>query len=484
MAQRVVIHGHFYQPPRADPVTGDIAPQISAAPFHDWNERVHAECYLPNVAAHIVGPDGERTVNNLERISFNFGPTLMRWLEEVHPSTYEAILEADRVSAARLGFGNAIAQAYHHTILPLASMQDVRTQVRWGLADFEYRFGRAAEGLWLPETAVNDDVLAVLIEEDVGFTILAPHQARSVNDEPLDPFRPYRYYHPDGSGRWIALCIYDGERSRAIAFDNVTSSAERFLDHLMPEGIQHLPALGVATDGETYGHHHKFADICLAYACFIEAPRRDLELLNYAVLLDRHPPELEARLAPGKGTSWSCEHGVARWKEDCGCSTGGEGGWAEDWNQAWRAPLRRALEVVQSAADELFERDGARVLHDPWEARDRYVDVQLRARSLDDFLAAECSVPVTDEVRARAARLLDMQENAMAMFTSCGWFFSDVGGIETVQILRYAGRTLQLMSELGVTGVEEGFIAVLEEAKSNDLSKGTAADIYAAQVRL
>ena len=475
MVARVVIHGHFYQPPREDPRDGTIAPQPSAAPFHDWNERVHAECYLPNVAAHILTKDGERTVNNLEHISFNFGPTLMTWLERTHPSTYEAILEADRISESRLGHGNAIAQAFHHTILPLGSLRDARTQVRWGLADFEYRFGRPAEGMWLPEAAVNHDVLAILIEEGVAFTVLAPHQAA----EPVDTNRFYRFVHPDGSGRSIALWFYDGPRSRGVAFDKVTSSAERFLDHLSWDGMERVAATAVATDGETYGHHHKFADICLAYACFVEAPRRGIQLTSFAALLERWPPREEVRLAPGEGTSWSCTHGVGRWKEDCGCATGGE----PEWHQRWRAPLRRALEHVQAAAADVFERDGARLFHDPWGARDRYVDVVLGARSIDDFLAAECSVPVTADAGERASTLLRLQEMSMAMFTSCGWFFNDIGGIETVQILRYAARALDLLTEAGVTGVEERFLQILGEAKSNDVDKGTAADIFSAQVR-
>ncbi|MGH2698822.1 MAG: DUF3536 domain-containing protein, partial [Actinomycetota bacterium] len=415
----------------------------------------------------------------------------MSWLEGVHPSAYERILTADRTSAERLGHGNALAQAFHHTILPLSPVRDVRTQVRWGLADFEYRFGRAAEGLWLPETAVDDDVLAVLIEERLSFTILAPHQARrwrepggdwnEVAETGIDTTRPYHYLHPDGSGRSIALCFYDGPRSRSIAFENATSSSERFLDHLsIPDAG--APALSIATDGETYGHHQKFADICLAYAFNVEAPRRGIEFINYPAMLERHPPALEVQIVPG-GTSWSCIHGVGRWMEDCGCSTGGEGGWAEGWNQAWRAPLRRALTLVHDAADEVFEREGIRIFSDPWEARDRYVDVLLGARRLDDFLAAECSVPVGDDARAQGERLLTMQEMSLSMFTSCGWFFSDVGGIETIQILRYAARALDLLAELGATGIEDQFMAVLEEAKSNDVSKGTAADIFTTRAR-
>ncbi|MGH2735565.1 MAG: DUF3536 domain-containing protein [Actinomycetota bacterium] len=482
---RIVVHGHFYQPPRENPWTGVIDPQPSAAPFHDWNERVHAECYRPNIAANIVTQSGEQTVNNLECMSFNFGPTLLRWLEVTHPMTYEAILQADQAGVDRLGHGNALAQAFHHTILPLSPTREVRTEVRWGIADFHFRFGRPPEGMWLPETAANARVLSVLIEEDIDFTILAPNQAArwqdgsgEWHDGPIDTTRPYRFVHPDGSDRSLAVWFYDGPRSRAIAFENVTSSAQRFLSHLdgghPGDGIVH-----VATDGETYGHHQKWADICLAYALFVEASRNGVELSNYPAELERARPEAKVELVPGEGTSWSCAHGVGRWKEDCGCSTGGEGGWGEDWNQRWRAPLREGLEILRESADETYERLGSHLLNDPWGARDHYVDVVLGARTLPDFLAGEASGPLDPVDTEIATRLLAIQESSMAMFTSCGWFFSDVGGIETVQILRYAARTLDLLKSLDQPVPEGEFLDTLGRARSNDPRKGTAADIFA-----
>jgi alpha-amylase/alpha-mannosidase (GH57 family) len=348
----IIVHGHFYQPPRENPWTGHIDAQPSAAPFHDWNERIHAESYRPNSLANIITTDGERTVNNYERMSFDFGPTLLAWLERLHPETYARIVEADGASMRRLGRGNAMAQAFHHTILPLSPARDVRTEVRWGLADFRHRYGREADGLWLPEAAVAPEVLAVLVDEGLRFTVLAPGSAArwreaegewvAASDEGIDTRVAYRYMHPDGSGRSMALFFYEGPIARAIAFEHATSSAERFVDLFSARAASTDRVVHAATDGETYGHHHKFGDIGLAYALFVEAPRRGLETLNYATWLDRHPPRREVEIVAGEGTSWSCAHGVGRWTDDCGCHTGGEPG----WNQAWRAPRPAAREVV------------------------------------------------------------------------------------------------------------------------------------------
>ena len=477
------VHAHFYQPPREDPWTGDIPEQPSAAPAHDWNERVHSESYRPNAFAQVSTEDGEVTVNNYERLSFNLGPTLLTWMQTADPETYGRIIEADRSSIDRLGHGNAIAQAYHHTILPLSPLRDVRTQVRWGLADFRSRFDRDAEGMWLPETAADDDVLGVLIEEGVGFTVLAPNQAGYVmsrdgdwiptQEGGLDTTIPYLYKHRDGSGRTLTVFFYDGAISRSIAFDRAGSSGEGFID-LFEERVREGGLVHAATDGETYGHHHTFSELGLAYGLFIEAPKRGLEVTNYASFLDSHPAEVEVKLVPGEGTSWSCAHGVGRWKEDCGCSTGGE----EGWGQEWRAPLRSALELVRDAADEAFERLGSKIFGDPWDARDRYVEVIIGELTFTDLLRDIALGPVDEEHGLQARELLELQRNAMSMFTSCGWFFNDVGGIETIQVLLYAGRTLDLLEELGQHSPRTAFLSTLAEAKSNDPALGTGADIF------
>ena len=484
MALQIAVHGHFYQPPRENPWTRAIDRQPSAAPFHDWNERVHSEAYKPNAFARIPAEDGERSVNNFERLSFNVGPTLLQWMEAADPQTYAEILRADEASRARLGHGNAIAQAFHHTILPLGSLRDARTQVRWGLADFRHRFGREAAGLWLPETAADDDTLGVLIEEGVRFTILAPGQASewrepggewtSVEDEPIDARVAYRYEHRDGSGRSLALFFYDGDISHSIAFGDAGSSAERFLDLFEARAVEG-GLVHAATDGETYGHHHEFTDLGLAYALHVEAERRGIEVTNYAAWLAANPPEREARIRPG-GSSWSCAHGVERWRADCGCHTGGEAG----WNQAWRGPLRAALEIVAEPADEVFERMGSSLFAGPWAARDDYAGVVIGAESVDDLIDRHASGPLDDESRRRAATLLELQESSMSMFTSCGWFFNDVGGIETIQVLRYAARTLELLESLGQGAPMESFLSTLEQAKSNDPTIGTGLDVFRA----
>ena len=484
MALRIVAHGHFYQPPREDPWTGEIDVQPDAAPARDWNERVFQECYGPNTAVRIPTPDGDKVVNNFERLSFDVGPTLMAWLEKAHRNAYLRIIEADRQSITRLGHGNAMAQAFHHTILPLASVRDIRTQVRWGLADFALRFGRRAEGMWLPETAVNDAVLAVLIEEGVTFTVLAPHQAaawkgdeeetwHSNAAEPLDTRVAYRYEHPDGSGRSIAVFLYDGELARGIAFENLGSSADRYLAafadrHAGDEA--HL--VHAATDGETYGHHHKFSDLGLAFALFVEIHNQKLEATNYAAFLRENPPRHEIRL-PKEPTSWSCAHGVGRWMDDCGCSTYGP----EGWHQKWRGPLRAGLEVIRWAVDETYERFASPIFVDPWGARDRYVSVVIGEESWERFVEGETAGINNPEIQDRAHLLLEMQRNAMQMFTSCGWFFYDVSRIETTQILRYAARTLDLLEQLGLPLPEEAYMPIFAEAASNDPDEGTAASI-------
>jgi alpha-amylase/alpha-mannosidase (GH57 family) len=481
VAEEVIVHGHFYQPPRENPWTQEIDPQPSAAPFRDWNERVHAECYEPNTAAKAETPDGVMKFNNFERLSFDVGPTLLSWLEESHPKTYERILEADATSVRALKHGNAIAQSYHHTILPLSPIRDVRTEVHWGLVDFRRRFGRDSDGMWLPETAANDEVLGALIDAGVRFTVLAPWQASSwrkdggawvdARSEPADPGVPYRYLHSDGSGRELIVFFYDADIARQIAFEGAASSAER-LTELFATADGRL--VNAATDGETYGHHLKFGEIGLAYALFVEAERRSLEVTNYAAVLDQTPVSHEVRIREGAGTSWSCPHGVARWRRDCGCSTGGEPG----WNQKWRTPLREALEVVRDSADQTFGRLGRVLFTDPWGARDRYIAVVTGAKSPEEFIGSEGFGDRSDVRKALA--LLEMQRNSMAMFTSCAWFFNDISGIETVQILRYAARTLELLEMVGEEAPAQTFLKILQDARSNIPEHGTGADIFRA----
>ncbi len=338
--------------------------------------------------------------------------------------------------------------------------------------------------MWLPETAVNDDVLAVLIEEGVRFTILAPGQAGEVlrpgagwiwcDEEAVDSRVAYKFMHPDGSGRSMSLFFYDGQIAHAIAFENLSSSAERFVEAFLSRGDSPQHVVHVATDGETYGHHFRFADLGLAYALFVEAERRQAEVTNYSAYLAAHPPEAEVRLRTGKGTAWSCAHGVGRWERDCGCSTAG----APGWNQRWRAPLRRAMDMVRVAADDIFEKLAGELVGDPWGVRDRYIDVVSNANGMDDFACSEAGRVLSGREIERVQTLLELQRNSMSMFTSCGWFFSDIGGIETMQVMRYAARTMELLRSLGGPDLEAAYTTILGKAKSNEPGVGTGADVY------
>ncbi len=479
MQRHLCIHGHFYQPPRENPWLEAVEVQESAFPYRDWNERITAECYAPNAASRILdGGHAERIVNNYAWISFNFGPTLLAWLERQEPEVYRAILEADALSAERFsGHGSALAQAYHHLILPLANRRDKRTQIAWGLADFEHRFGRPAEGMWLPETAVDLETLDLLAEAGVRFTILEPRQARrvrptggewqEVGEGGLDPARPYAVALP--SGRRLAVFFYDGAISRAVAFEGLLNNGE----HLAARLLSSLPAdsgrdglIHIATDGETYGHHHRFGEMALSYALHHIESNNWAKLTNYGEYLETHPPQHEVEIA--ENTSWSCAHGVERWRSDCGCRTGGEPG----WTQAWRAPLRQALDWLRDELAVLYERAAGEIFPDPWRARDAYIQVILNRGRLPDGPG-----------RVRALALLEMQRHAMLMYTSCGWFFNDLAGIETVQILCYAGRALQLAEEVFEVALEEGFLRRLEHARSNAPEAGSGRDLYERQVR-
>jgi alpha-amylase/alpha-mannosidase (GH57 family) len=510
----LIIHGHFYQPPRENPWTGIIEPQPSAAPFHDWNERIHSECYGPNASAKIADLTNARllTINNYANISFNFGPTLLSWLESNHPDTYARILDADRDSALKHdGHGNAIAQAFGHAILPLCNERDLRTQIRWGLADFRYRFGRDAESLWLSETACNDAVLDALIDEGLRFVILAPNQVARVRPEvstasssllspwerlgegaehsdrvndwvdaderTIDTGIAYRRVHRDGSNRSIAVFFYDGPTSRAIAFEKLLRSSSEFVGRLATAaGGREM--VNVATDGETYGHHFKFGDLCLAHALEEEAAARGFDVTNYAAYLDQNEPafEVEINSGPGgEGTSWSCAHGVGRWIRNCGCETGGEPG----WNQEWRGPLRQALDFLRDVNVAPFEETRGQLFIYPWLARDESIRLILNQNaSREQFLFEHAGRWLSAEEQHRALTYLELQRMLLLMYTSCGWFFNDIAGIETIQILRYAGRAIDLMNQLDLPPARDRFLQILSEARSNRPEIGTGADIY------
>lgn len=472
----VCVHGHFYQPPRENPWLGSVDRQPSAAPAHDWNERVAAECYGPNAAARIVGGDG-RIIdirNNYEKISFNFGPTLLAWMEERRPEMYEEILAADaRSQFARGGHGNALAQVYNHLIMPLATRRDRETQVVWGMEDFRHRFCRDPEGMWLAECAVDTETLEALAASGIRFTILAPRQARawrdldsregwrSTDNGGIDPSRPYLCNLP--SGRSITIFFYDGPISQAVAFEGLLANGEAFANRLLSgfDGARHWRQLmHIATDGESYGHHHRYGEMALAYALHVIESGGKARLTNYGEYLSLVEPLSEVRI--WENSSWSCVHGIERWRTNCGCHSGTRPG----WHQKWRAPLREAYDIAKHAADALFEREGTGLLRDPWAARNDYVSVVLGRKSGTEFAAEALASPPTPENTTRALRLLEIQRNSMLMYTSCAWFFDDVGGIETIQTMRYAARLMQL-ARPWLPDLEERFAEALEHAPSN-----------------
>jgi alpha-amylase/alpha-mannosidase (GH57 family) len=539
------VHGHFYQPPRENPWLETVELQESAAPYHDWNERITSECYAPNGASRIVDKENQivRIVNNYARMSFNFGPTLLSWLEDFAPRTYRMIQDADQASAQLYSdHGSALAQVYNHIIMPLASPRDARTQIRWGIADFEHRFGRKPEGMWLAETAVSRSVLDLLAQERIQFTVLAPHQAARIRSlltsalsnkpviltaarsaQPKDPHSssaattvqtlsieaPDWLETPDASvdttrpylvrldnGRSINVFFYDGPASRAIAFEGLLNDGENFGKRLTsrfnPDKPASEPQLAhVATDGESYGHHHKHGEMALSYAINYVQDNNLATLTNYGEFLEKFPPTWEAEVVDD--SSWSCVHGIERWRSDCGCNGGKQG-----WNQRWRTPLRDALDLLRDRTAPLAEAVAKPLLKDLWAARDAYIHVILDRSSdnLDRFFSAHATRILTSAERITVFELLELERHAQLMYTSCGWFFDDISGIETVQIIAYAGRVLQLAqklfgatttpgapyldSEMRVSAItlEADFLALLALAVSNDPDAGTGADVY------
>ena len=514
----VVIHGHFYQPPRENPWLEEVEREASAAPSHDWNERIEQECYRAVVAARVLAPDGRitRIINTLEYISFNFGPTLLEWLETAAPDTYARILDADRKSLARLGHGNAIAQPYHHAILPLSSRRDKVTEVRWGIADFRRRFGRDPEGMWLPETALDDETLDVLAQEGMRFTIVAPGQVKAVPNDG----QPGRY--TTASGRTIALCIYDGDISHDIAFGGLLGDGATFArrllaraerrrtpcdgaavvdapDHWEPDpttdgGTRPLAAgsaaaiatadrharrhrlVSAATDGETYGHHHRFGEMALARVMVEFEAARNVRVENFASFLARHPAVDDVQIHGP--SAWSCAHGVERWRSNCGCRMRG------GTHQRWRTPLRQAISELADGIHAVYEREAGRYFDDPWAVRDAYGEVVATPQKIEPWVASKVNSvaagangAVAESSARRASSLLEMERGALRIFTSCAWFFDDIAGLEPLEVLRYAARAIELAGPHGAR-LEEAFLARLAHAESNEVGVGTGREVY------
>jgi alpha-amylase/alpha-mannosidase (GH57 family) len=489
MMRYVCVHGHFYQPPRENPSLEAIELQDSAYPYHDWNERITAESYAPNATSRILDPEQRiiELVNNYGLMSFNFGPTLLSWMQDKAPRVYDRLLEADQLSAHKFGgHGSAVAQGYNHMILPLANRRDKVTQVKWGIADFEHRFKRRPEGIWLPETAVDTETLEVLAENGILYTIMAPRQAKrvrrkggrswkDVTGDRIDPSRAYMVNLP--SKKTISVFFYDGPISQGVAFEGLLDDGQRFADRLMSgfSDSRDWPQLShIATDGESYGHHHRFGEMALTYALQHIEKNKLAELTNYGQFLKRYPADHFVEIVDN--SSWSCVHGVERWRANCGCNSGGHG----NWNQEWRAPLRAALDWLRDTVSPVFETKAAPLLKNPWAARDEYIRVILNRSdaNVDTFFNDHESHPLSPEEKVVALKLLEMQRHAMLMYTSCGWFFDELSGLETVQVIHYAGRVVDLAKEFLGQEVEPQFLERLRAAKSNIAEYGDGARIY------
>jgi alpha-amylase/alpha-mannosidase (GH57 family) len=489
MKKFICIHGHFYQPPRENPWTGEVDEEPSANPFHNWNERIAKECYEANTRAPILNSHGEvvTRVNNFSRMSFDIGPTLLSWLLRKDPSTYKGILEADRASVlAHGGHGNAMAQIYNHIIMPLASKRDKITQVRWGIRDFEFHYKRKPEGMWLSETAVDRETLNILIDHGILFTVLAPHQARRVRHvgfgsrwvnmqgEGVNPRHPYRVILD--RGRQFHVFFYDAPISRAIAFEGLLHNGDKLAHKLLNAfGSRDREQLvSTATDGESFGHHHRFGEMALAYSMKKIEDHHLAQIANYGEFLGRFGSFWEADIHDN--SSWSCAHGVERWRSDCGCRIQHGGG----WNQKWRAHLREAFDFLKEVIDQLYERKISAFAGDPWEVRNDYISVILdpAEKRKKEFLSRHAKRTLTAEEEKMFWELLEAEKFALFMYTSCGWFFDDISGIEPVQVMKFAARAIELASPYNDKNIETPFLRMLGEAKSNYAEQGTGADIF------
>jgi alpha-amylase/alpha-mannosidase (GH57 family) len=489
MKKYICIHGHFYQPPRENPWLESVELQDSAAPYHDWNERITMECYGPNATARILDEKGQiaEITNNYSKISFNFGPTLLAWMKDKMPEIHDAIVAADHLSRERYsGHGSALAQVYNHMILPLANPRDKHTQVLWAIRDFEQRFGRAPEGMWLSETAADTATLETLAGFGIKFTILSPSQAartkeigkrnsQDVDGGHIDPTRAYLARLP--SGKSLSLFFYDGPVSQAVAFEGLLVSGERLANRLVSAFSErrHWDQLvHVATDGESYGHHHRHGEMALAYALRYIEDRQLARLTNYAEYLATHPPTREVHIH--EKSAWSCTHGVGRWMSDCGCNSGGHAG----WKQGWRTPLRQSLDWLRDQLVPLFEAKAGKLLRNPWGARDDYIAVILdrSGPARERFFAEHAARELNETDKIAVLKLMELQRHAMLMYTSCGWFFDEISGIESVQVVQYAARTLQLAQELFDHDLEPGFLNIFAGAKSNLPENSDGRTIY------
>ena len=489
MNRYLCVHGHFYQPPRENPWLQEVEIQDSAYPYHDWNERITIECYAPNGASRILDADKKiiDIVNNYAKMSFNFGPTLLSWMQRKRPNNYKKIIKADKDSQENFsGHGSAIAQVYNHMIMPLANRRDKQTQIEWGIKDFVYRFSRQPEGMWLAETAVDLETLDIMAEYGIKFTILSPYQAQKIKSKDakewvevsggrIDPKRPYLCNLP--SGKTISIFFYDGPVSQDIAFGGLLDSGENFANRLIgtfAQDNEHPQLVHIATDGETYGHHHNYGEMALSYGFNQISGKARAQITIYAEHLEKFPPDHEVEII--ENSSWSCSHGIGRWMSNCGCNIGTN----SSWNQSWREVLRKAMDWLRDNLTGIYEEEISKYLDDAWSARNDYIDIILKQtpESLNEFFSVHASKDLSDGDKSNVLRLLEMQRHAMLMYTSCGWFFDEVSGLESMQVMHYAARAIQLGRSVSGIDLEIEYVNILKDAKSNIKEHENAAKLY------
>lgn len=485
MTRYICIHGHFYQPPRESPWTNTIEIQPSAAPFPNWNYRIAFECYDANTKAAVLNTDGTVAYhnNNYSLISYNFGPTLMRWMEIHTPETHKQLVDADKKSVELFGFGTAMAQVFHHPILPLCNKKDKRTEIIWGKEDFQYRYGRTPQGMWLAETAVDTETLEILAEQGILFTILAPEQCKAFRPigwkewrtEAVDPSQPYIIYLPSGSK--MTVFFYHGSLAQDVAFRGALNNGEVFARKIIseakknPEGsLTHF-----ATDGESYGHHHRHGEMALAYCLKTLTESEEVQITNFASYLVQHPPAWEAQIH--EPSAWSCAHGVGRWSHNCGCVIDP----AKKGKQGWRTILRTALNWLRDTVQEYFVQELQHLVDSPFRLRDGFKKAELR-NTVDAWIDAQAIKPLTEQERNTIRELLAIQKYSLQMFTSCGWFFDDPAGLEPVQNLRYAARVIELHKNISGTDLEEEFLRKILALTSDHQEYPTGLEIWAGLV--
>lgn len=484
MKTSLILHGHFYQPPRENPSTGIIPLQESAAPWTDWNEKIYSSCYGANLSSRYLDSSGRvlSISNNYRYISFNFGPTLLMWAEKSHPELIDGLREADRDSLKRLGHGNAMAQSFNHTILPLDTPERARHQIEWGIEDFIHHYGRAPEGMWLPECGINESVVDILGECGIRFVVLSPWQAERIEEEdgsirelgslPCPSVRPYIL--TGEKGREISAFFYEPSLASSISFGHALRSADSLYSTLLGYRADGRELIHTATDGEIYGHHEPYGDMALSALIRKVEERDDFVFDNYASFLERHPSRLHAFLRSGeerKGTSWSCAHGVGRWMRDCGCHTGGPDG----WNQKWRTGLRNALDNLDRKVNGIFETEIQRIFGDsvtPSSLLSSAGAVFSGRKGMKAFLS---SYNLSDEDERETAELLSGMKYMSYAFTSCGFFFSDISGLEPRQDIRYALHAVSIFQNYTDEILLINFLNDLRKAKSNVRDVGDAA---------